>query len=122
MSAKFDLKVFSGSGNPELANAISEWLQFPLGNLRISHFTDGETYVKFGESVRGTDAYVIQPTCPPVDPNLMELLICLDALRRASAARITAVIPYYGYARQEKKDQPREPITAKLVADIITSA
>src|ERR1043166_7482919 len=122
MSAKFDLKVFSGSANPELASAISDWIQIPLGNLRISHFTDGETYVKFEESVRGTDAYVIQPTCPPVDSNLMELLICLDALRRASAARITAVIPYYGYARQEKKDAPREPITAKLIADIIQTA
>src|SRR5258706_5659312 len=122
MSPKYPLKVFAGTAHPELANAVSEWLQEPLGNLRISHFTDGETYVKFEESVRGTDAYVIQPTSPPVDTHLMELLICLDALRRASAARITAVIPYYGYARQEKKDAPREPITAKLIADIIQTA
>jgi ribose-phosphate pyrophosphokinase len=122
MSPKFDLKVFAGTSNPELAQAVAEWLHVPLGQLRISRFKDGETYVKFEESVRGTDAYVIQPTSPPVDTNLMELLICLDALRRASAARVTAVIPYYGYARQEKKDQPREPITAKLVADLIAAA
>lgn len=122
MSARHELKLFAGTGNPELAQAVAEWLQLPLGMLKISHFADGETYVKFEESVRGTDVYVLQPTCPPVDANVMELLICLDALRRASAARITAVIPYYGYARQEKKDAPREPITAKLIADLITSA
>src|SRR5688500_139527 len=122
MSPKFDLKVFAGTANPELADAVADWLKAPLGELRISRFKDGETYVKFEESVRGTDAYVIQPTCPPVDTNLVEILICLDALRRASAARVTAVIPYYGYARQETKDQPREPITAKLVADLITAA
>jgi len=122
MSPKYDLKVFAGTANPELASAVANWLKVPLGELRISRFKDGETYVKFEESVRGTDAYVIQPTSAPVDTNLMELLICLDALRRASAARVTAVIPYYGYARQEKKDQPREPITAKLVADLITAA
>src|SRR5947199_6672519 len=122
MGAKFDLRVVSGSANPQFAADISEWLQIPLGNLRISHFADGETDIKFEESVRGTDAYVIQPTCPPVDNHLMELLICLDALRRASAYRITAVMPYYGYARQEKKDAPREPITAKLIADLIQSA
>lgn len=117
-----ELKLFAGTANPMLAQAVADWLDIPLGKLRISRFVDGETYVKFEESVRGTDAYVLQPTCPPVDSNLMELLICLDALRRASAGRITAVIPYYGYARQEKKDRPREPITAKLIADIITAA
>lgn len=117
-----ELKLFAGTANPMLAQAVADWLDIPLGKLRISRFVDGETYVKFEESVRGTDAYVLQPTCPPVDSNLMELLICLDALRRASAWRITAVIPYYGYARQEKKDRPREPITAKLIADIITAA
>jgi len=122
MSAEHELKIFAGTANPELAQAVADWLHLPLGELRISHFTDGETYVKFEESVRGADAYVIQPTCPPVDTHLMELLICLDALRRASAYRITAVIPYYGYARQEKKDAPREPITAKLVADLIAAA
>src|SRR2546423_2546754 len=122
MASNHDLKVFAGTANPALANQVAEWLKMPLGHLKISEFPDGETYVKFDESVRGADAYVIQPTCPPVDTHLMELLICLDALRRASAWRITAVIPYYGYARQEKKDAPREPITAKLVADIIAAA
>lgn len=122
MSAQHELKLFAGTAHPELAQAVADWLQLPMGRLKISRFTDGETYVKFEESVRGTDAYILQPTCPPVDSHLMELLICLDALRRASAYRITAVIPYYGYARQEKKDAPREPITAKLVADLIAAA
>jgi ribose-phosphate pyrophosphokinase len=117
-----EIKLFSGSGNPQLAAAISDYLQIPLGRLKLTTFADGEKYVMFEESVRGTDAYVIQPTCPPVDNNLVELLLCLDALRRASPWRITAIIPYYGYARQEKKDKPREPIAAKLVADLITSA
>ncbi len=122
MSEHHDLKVFSATANPQLAQAIVDWLKIPLGRLKITRFVDGEAYVKFEESVRGADAYVIQPTCPPVDQNLMELLICLDALHRASAWRVTAVIPYYGYARQEKKDAPREAITAKLVADLITAA
>src|SRR5947208_9546807 len=109
-----EIKVFAGTSNPEFADAVAAWLNQPLGKLRISRFADGETYVKFEESVRGSDAYVIQSTCPPVDTHLMELLICIDALRRASVWRVTAVIPYFGYARQEKKDAPREPITAKL--------
>jgi ribose-phosphate pyrophosphokinase len=117
-----EIKLFSGTANPELSAEIAAHLKMPLGNLKISHFSDGEIYAKFEESVRGRDVYVIQPTCPPVDSNLVELLILLDALRRASAGRITAVIPYYGYARQEKKDAPREPITAKLIADILTTA
>lgn len=117
-----EIKLFAGSGNPALASAIAAHLGMPLGSLKLTTFADGEKYVKFEESVRGTDAYIIQPTCPPVDNNLVELLLCLDALRRASPWRITAVIPYYGYARQEKKDKPREPIAAKLVADLITSA
>lgn len=116
------LKLFAGTGNPELAQKISDYLHIPLGSLRIRRFSDGECYVKFDESVRGVDAFVIQPTCPPVDTNLMELLVLIDALKRASARSITAVIPYYGYACQEKKDAPREPITAKLVADILTTA
>jgi len=116
------MKLFSGTGNPELAKEIADYLGLELGRLRISRFADGETYVKFDESVRGVDAFVIQPTCPPVDTNLVELLILIDALRRASADRITAVIPYYGYARQEKKDAPREPITAKLIADILAAS
>ncbi len=122
MTVPHEMKVFAGTGHPEFAHTVAEHLGTELGRLRISRFKDGEAYVKFEESVRGADAYVIQPTCPPVDTNLMELLICMDALRRASAWRITAVVPYYGYARQEKKDAPREPITAKLVADLITAA
>ncbi|HET6456526.1 MAG TPA: ribose-phosphate pyrophosphokinase [Armatimonadota bacterium] len=116
------MKLFSGTGNPALSAEITEQLDLELGLLRISRFADGETYVKFDESVRGVDAFIIQPTCPPVDTNLVELLILIDALRRASADRITAVIPYYGYARQEKKDAPREPITAKLIADILAAS
>jgi ribose-phosphate pyrophosphokinase len=122
MSVEHELKIFAGTGNPELARSIAEWMQIPLGDLKISQFADGEKYIKFQESVRGADVYIIQPTCPPVDSNLLELLICMDALRRASAWRVTAVIPYYGYARQEKKDAPREPITAKLIADLISAA
>jgi ribose-phosphate pyrophosphokinase len=116
------MRLFSGTGNPELAKAIAKCLNMELGALSISRFADDETYVKFDESVRGTDAFIVQPTCPPVDQNLVELLILIDALRRASADRITAVVPYYGYARQEKKDRPREAITAKLIADVITTA
>ena len=117
-----ELKLFAGTGNLELAGKISEYLDIPLGKVKTRRFSDGECYVKFDESVRGVDAFIIQPTCPPVDTNLMELLILTDALKRASARSITAVIPYYGYACQEKKDAPREPITAKLVADILTTA
>lgn len=116
------LKLFAGTGNRQLAEKISDYLDIPLGDLKINRFSDGECYVKFEESVRGVDAFIIQPTCPPVDTNLMELLILVDALKRASAQSITAVMPYYGYACQEKKDAPREPITAKLVADILTCA
>ena len=122
MAQDHDLKIFAGPGNPPLARAVADWLQVPLGKMRYTQFADGENYVRFEESVRGADAYIIQPTCPPVDTNLVVLLEAIDALRRASAWRITPVIPYYGYARQEKKDAPREPITAKLIADIITSA
>lgn len=118
---KNTLKLFAGTANRSLAEKISEYLGSPLGDLTISRFTNGKCYVKFKESVRGVDAFVIQPTCPPVDTNLVELLILIDALRRASAASVTAVVPYYGCTRQEKKDAPREPITAKLIADIITT-
>jgi len=116
------LKLFAGTANRGLAEKMADYLGMTLGDLAISRFSDGECYVKFKESVRGVDAFVVQPTCPPVDRNLVELLIMMDALRRASAASVTAVVPYYGYARQEKKDAPREPITAKLVADILTAA
>ncbi|HOK54454.1 MAG TPA: ribose-phosphate pyrophosphokinase [Armatimonadota bacterium] len=119
---KNGLKLFAGTANRPLAEKIAQHLGMELGDLAISRFSDGECYVKFKESVRGVDAFVVQPTCPPVDTNLVELLIIVDALRRASAASVTAVVPYYGYARQEKKDAPREPITAKLIADILTAA
>lgn len=122
MDHENSLKLFSGTANPDLARKISDYLGIPLGNVNIKRFSDGECYVKFEESVRGVDAFVIQPTCPPVDRNIMELLITIDALKRASARSITAVMPYYGYACHEKKDAPREPITAKLIADILTAA
>ena len=116
------LKIFSGTTNRPLAEGIAKYLGTELGSLRIERFSDGELYVKFEESVRGADVFIIQPTSPPVDPNLVELFVLLDALRRASAERITAIIPYYGYARQEKKERPREPITAKLIADLLRTA
>lgn len=116
------LKLFSANANPELAKEIADYLGVPLGDAKIRRFSDGEISVAIDESVRGTDAFVIQPTCAPVNDHLMELLILVDALRRASARRITAVIPYYGYARQERKTRAREPISAKLVANLITAA
>jgi len=116
------LKVFSGTANKKLSKKIAKSLKVNLGKLTVSHFSDGEIGVKVHENVRGKDVFVIQPTCTPVNENLMELLIILDALRRASASRITAVIPYFGYARQDRKDQPRVPITAKLVANVLYAA
>ncbi|MEW6327203.1 MAG: ribose-phosphate pyrophosphokinase [Thermodesulfobacteriota bacterium] len=115
------LKIFSGNSNLPLAQAICRYLDMELGKATVRTFSDGETMVEIGENVRGSDVFVIQPTCPPVNQNLMELLIMIDALRRASARRITAVIPYYGYGRQDRKVAPRTPITAKLVADLITT-
>ena len=117
-----ELKLFAGTGNPDLCQAIADCLGMTLGDVQIERFADGETYVQYKESVRGADAFIIQPTCPPVDSNFVELLILIDAMRRASAHRITAVLPYFGYARQEKKDRPREAITAKLIADILTAS
>jgi ribose-phosphate pyrophosphokinase len=122
MGIQHELKLFAGPGNPDLAKAVADWLGCALGKMSYRQFADGENYVRFEESVRGADCYFLQPTCPPVDTNLVVLLCALDALRRASAWRITAVIPYYGYARQEKKDAPREPIAAKLIADVLTVA
>lgn len=116
------IKVFTGNAHPELAKRISHHLGIPLGDAEVTRFNDGESYCKINENVRGTDVFLIQPTCPPVNENLMELLLMLDALKRASASRITAVIPYYGYARQDRKTEPRVPISAKLVADLITAA
>ncbi|HEY5973269.1 MAG TPA: ribose-phosphate pyrophosphokinase, partial [Geobacteraceae bacterium] len=116
------IRLFSGNSNPELAEKICASLGLPLGKAKVRTFSDGEIMVEIGENVRGRDIYVIQSTCDPTNNNLMELLIMMDALRRASAATITAVIPYYGYARQDRKAAPRTPITSKLVADLITTA
>ena len=114
-----ELKVFSGTANRDLAKRICKYIGVPLGRGTISSFPDGETYVKIEENIRGHDVFIIQPTCPPTNQHLMELLIMVDAARRASADRITAVIPFFGYARQDRKDQPRVPITAKLVANLL---
>ena len=116
------LKVFTGNANPSLARSISDSLGLEIGRADVKTFSDGEVRAELGENVRGSDTYVVQPTCAPANTNLMELLILLDTARRASADRITAVIPYLGYARQDRKDRPRVPITAKLVADLITTA
>jgi ribose-phosphate pyrophosphokinase len=122
-SAKLEgLKVFSGTANLALAKNIAKSLGVPLGEVLVTRFSEGETRVKINEDVRGRDIFLIQPTCPPVNDNVIELLIMLDAFKRASARRITTVLPYYGYARQDRKDQPRVPITAKLMANIITVA
>lgn len=117
-----NLKIFTGNANPELATEIAEYLGIKLGAANVKHFSDGEISLMIDESVRGNDVYIIQPTCTPVNDSLMELLIMVDAIRRASAKRVTAVIPYYGYARQDRKSRGREPITAKLVANMITKA
>ena len=116
------MKIFSGSAHRLLAQQICEFVGVPLGDATVTSFPDGETYVKFNENIRGRDVFIVQPSCPPTNQNLMELLIMVDAARRASAARITAVIPFFGYARQDRKDQPRVPITAKLIANLLTAA
>ncbi len=116
------LAIFSGRANAQLATKVCQYAGVPPGCIEVSNFSDGEIYVQIQENVRGRDVFVIQPTCPPVNENLVELLIMIDALKRSSARRITAVIPYFGYARQDKKDEPRVPITAKLVADLIDAA
>ena len=116
------MKIFTGNANPELAKEICDYLGIPLGDSVVSKFSDGEINVEIDESVRGKDVYFVQPTCEPGNDNIMELLIMIDAVRRASARRITAVMPYYGYARQDRKSRGREPITAKLIANLITKA
>ena len=116
------LRVFGGNANPALAAQIAHHLGLPLGRLHCRRFADGEIQVKVEESVRGMDVFIVQPTCAPANDSLMELLILVDAFRRASAKRITLVMPYYGYSRQDKKIKPREPVTARLVADLITTA
>ncbi len=119
---KNQLQIFSGNSNPDLANRVSEYLDVPLGQADVRRFSDGEVMVEIDENVRGGDVFVIQSTSTPVNDHLMELLLLLDAFRRASAKRVTAVIPYYGYARQDRKVSPRVPISAKLVADLISTA
>jgi ribose-phosphate pyrophosphokinase len=116
------LKVFSGSAHPALAAEIAEFLGVPLGHARLHRFPDSEVAFQIDENIRGTDVFVVQPTCNPVDEHLMELCVMIDAFRRSSASRITAVVPYYGYARQDRKDKPRVPISAKLVANLLSAA
>ncbi len=116
------MKVFSGTAHPELAEGIAKNLGVGLTDVNVTAFPDGETFVKINENIRGEDVYIVQPTCPPTNHNLMELMIMVDAAKRASAWRINAVIPFFGYARQDRKDQPRVPITAKLVADLLSAA
>src|SRR5438132_7249140 len=115
-------KIFSGTANEPLADEICSFLEIPRGQAQLTRFKDGEVYVQILENVRGADVFVIQPTCFPVDQHLMELLLMIDALKRASARRITPVIPYFGYARQDRKDKPRVPVSSKLVADLLTTA
>ncbi len=117
-----NLVIFSGTANQDLTKAICDHIEVPMGNAIVSHFPDGETKVKIEDDVRGKNCFVVQPTCPPVNSNIMELLIYIDCLRRASAKSITAVIPYYGYARQDRKSEGRTPITARMVADLITGS
>jgi len=116
------LAIFSGNAHSELAKDICKYLKVKLSEALVTRFSEGEIRVKINENIRGKDVFVVQPTCPPANENLMELLIMMDAMRRSSAQRITAVIPYFGYARQDRKDQPRVPITAKLVANLLTTA
>ncbi len=115
-------QVFTGNANPALAQEIADYVGVPLGEATVTSFPNGETFVKINENIRGRDIFIVQPTAPPTNQNLMELLIMIDAARRASASRITAVVPFYGYARQDRKDQPRVPITAKLVANLLVAS
>lgn len=117
-----ELKVFGGRAHPDLTEEICDYLDLPVGKVTAFNFSDGELFCQVNENVRGCDVFVVQPTCPPVNDNLVELLVMLDTFKRSSASRVTAVIPYYGYARQDKKDKPRVPITAKLVADLLSTA
>ncbi len=117
-----ELRVFTGNAHPGLGESIARFLGVPLGRAHLARFSDGEVWFQIQDNVRGADVFLIQPTAPPVNENLMELLVMLDAFKRSSASRITAVLPYYGYARQDRKDKPRVPISAKLVADLLTAA
>ena len=120
--ARTELKLFTGSAHPLLAQEIAEFLCVPMGQCRLRRFPDTEVSFQIDENIRGTDVFIVQPTSAPVDEHIMEMLIMIDAFRRSSAARITAVIPYYGYARQDRKDKPRVPISAKLVANILSAS
>jgi len=117
-----ELRIFTGSAHPALGEAIARFLGVPLGRAHLARFSDGEVWFQIQDNVRGADVFVVQPTGPPVNENLMELLVMIDAFKRSSATRITAVLPYYGYARQDRKDKPRVPISAKLVADLLSTA
>ena len=117
-----EMKIFTGSANPRLAREICDMVGTPIGQATLTRFPDGEIFVKINENIRGKDVFIVNPTCPPANDHLMELLIMIDAARRASAQRITAVLPFFGYARQDRKDQPRVPITAKLIANLLVTA
>src|ERR671938_1442305 len=117
-----DRKIFTVSAHPDLTKEIADFLGIPVGQARLRRFPDSEVSFQIDENIRGTDVFIVQPTSNPVDQHLMELMVMIDAFRRSSAARITAVVPYYGYARQDRKDKPRVPITARLVADLISRA
>ena len=122
LRSSLELKIVTGTAHPRLVAHICSYLGVPLCDATVSSFPDGETFVRINENIRGRDVFIVQPTCPPTNQNLMELLILVDAARRSSSARITAVIPFFGYARQDRKDQPRVPITAKLVANLLAAA
>jgi ribose-phosphate pyrophosphokinase len=122
MSRERELKVFTGSAHRALGESIARFLGVPLGRAHLARFSDGEVWFQIQDNVRGADVFVVQPTAPPVNENLMEMLLMLDAFKRSSASRLTAVVPYYGYARQDRKDKPRVPISAKLVADLLSTA
>jgi ribose-phosphate pyrophosphokinase len=117
-----ELRIFTGSAHPALGEAIARHLGVPIGRAHLARFSDGEVWFQIHDNVRGADVFVVQPTCAPVNENLMELLLMLDAFKRSSASRLTAVLPYYGYGRQDRKDKPRVPISAKLVADLLSTA
>ena len=117
-----ELKIFTGTANTALTNEICEYCDCELGKSSITRFSDGEIYFQIQENVRGADVFIVQPTCPPVDSNLIELFLMIDAFKRASARRITAVIPYFGYARQDRKDKPRVPISSKVVSDLLVAS
>ena len=117
-----EMKIFTGSAHPALGESIASYLGVPVGRAHLARFSDGEVWFQIHDNVRGADVFVVQPTCSPVNENLMELLLMLDAFKRSSASRLTAVLPYYGYARQDRKDKPRVPISAKLVADLLSTA